>query len=44
MRTIPLFLLAAMLSGCLSEVNKPIGPGDTWRARSEEFSRPMGVE
>lgn len=44
MRILSVLLLTAVLGGCLSEVNKPIGPGDPWRARSEEFSRPMGVD
>ena len=43
-RTAFLLLAALTLGGCLSEVNKPIRPGDTWRDRAEATSQPMGVD
>jgi hypothetical protein len=45
MKRIALVLLAGLtLGGCLSEVNKPIRPGDPWRDRAEATSNPMGVD
>lgn len=42
---ISLFLLSALfLGGCLSEINKPIRPNDSWRAKAEATSNPMGVD
>lgn len=43
-RTALLLLAALSLGGCLSEINKPIRPGDTWRERAEATSQPMGVD
>ena len=43
-RTVLLLLAALSLGGCLSEINKPIRPGDTWRERAEATSQPMGVD
>ncbi|GGD28470.1 hypothetical protein [Aureimonas glaciei] len=39
-----LLLSALLLGGCLSEINKPIRPGDTWREKAEATSNPMGVD
>ena len=40
--TVFLLVAALSLTACLSEINKPIRPGDTWRERAEATSNPMG--
>ena len=34
LRLIALLAGLALLSGCLSEINKPITPGDRWKERA----------
>lgn len=36
-----LAVVAALLSGCLSQINKPITPGDEWKERATRSSNSL---
>ncbi|BDA85792.1 hypothetical protein Sa4125_33340 [Aureimonas sp. SA4125] len=44
MKLLLVILSSLLLSSCLTEINKPIQPNDSWREKAEATSNPMGAE